>query len=284
MFATVALVALLANSDRRLAAVAEAPLSKEEADTMFRNNQPLQDYPEWSKTIDDINAASKINHGVWTPYKGPPFMERLILYSGNDVDVTSAGNMIRMIMGLRKNFGKWEGNGFLKNFETQQMRFVQSNKDSTLVIPPLSEGNMPVLTDYAKKMLRHYISGGSNSIIVTGGPASVDFVNQNFLTLDGSQLLEPAWTRGPYERQGVSDNTPFSTLPVSLPNVKNHAHGVRTKSLPRDAKSYFETGEDAPGGGVSVVFSLPMGKGTLLYVGYDYSSLSEPWVKTLIAG
>jgi len=164
-------------------------------------NVPGSDYPEWSKTIDDINAVGKINHGEWTPFKGPPFMERMVLFSGNDVDVTQAGNLVRMIMGLKKNFGKWEGNGYLKSFESQQMRFIQSNKNSVLVIPPLSEANMPVLTDYAKGMLHHYISAGQNSIIVTGGPAAVDFVNQNFLTLDGGQLLEPAWTRGPYERQ-----------------------------------------------------------------------------------
>ena len=35
---------------------------------------------------------------------------------------------------------------------------------------------------------------------------------------------------------------------------------------------------------MSTVFSLPFGKGTMLYVGFDFSSLSEPWVKTLIAG
>jgi hypothetical protein len=51
-----------------------------------------------------------------------------------------------MVMGLKKNFGKWEGNGFLKSFESQQMRFVQSNKNSVLVIPPLEEGNMPLTT------------------------------------------------------------------------------------------------------------------------------------------
>ena len=174
---------------------------------------PRSDYPEWSKTIDDINAAGKINHGEWTPYKGPPFMERMVLYSGNDVDVTTvrcgpsssrahprpppspatariharlpphplpsahyrgvaasrslprrrtfvrpptfpptpaahahmcnavshigeqAGNLVRMVMGLKKNFGKWEGNGYLKNFETQQMRFVQSNKVSFYLNP-----------------------------------------------------------------------------------------------------------------------------------------------------
>jgi hypothetical protein len=32
-----------------------------------------------------------------------------------------------------------------------------------LVIPPLSESNMPVLTDYAKGMLRHYISAVSRN-------------------------------------------------------------------------------------------------------------------------
>jgi len=46
-----------------------------------------------------------------------------------------AGNLVRMVMGLKKNFGKWEGNGYLKNFETQQMRFVQSNKVSFYLNP-----------------------------------------------------------------------------------------------------------------------------------------------------
>jgi len=199
------------------------------------------------------------------------------------VDVTQSGNLVRMVMGLKKNFGKWEGNGFLKSFESQQMRFVQSTRDSVLVVPPLSEGNMVILTDYAKSMIKHFVAAG-NSMIVCGGPASVDFLNQNFLTLDGSQLLEPAWTRGPYERQAITENTPFQTLAVTLPNAKNQAHGVRAKSLPRDAHSYFETGEGSPGGGVSTVFSLPIGKGTVLFIGYDYKTLSEPWVKTLIAG
>jgi hypothetical protein len=46
-----------------------------------------------------------------------------------------SGNLVRMVMGLKKNFGKWEGNGYLKNFETQQMRFVQSNKVSFYLNP-----------------------------------------------------------------------------------------------------------------------------------------------------
>jgi len=286
MLAAVAAVAMMAGARSNAAPPGQAALSAmtaEEADHLFRNAKPLGDYEEWQKSIDDINAEGKINHGLWTPFTGPPFMQRMVLYSGNDVDITESGNLVRMVMGLKKNFGKWEGNGFLKSFESQQMRFVQSNKNSVLVIPPLEEGNMPLTTDYAKKMLHHYISGGANSIIVCGGPGNVDFINQNFLTLDGSQLLEPAWTRGPYERQVVTEGTPFQTLPVTLPNVNNHAHGVRVSSLDRHAKSFFETGEGGPGGAVSTVFSLPFGKGTMLYVGFDYSSLSEEWVKTLIA-
>jgi hypothetical protein len=281
MLCAAAAVALLASSGK--AGKVGLAMTQADADQMFRNSNKYGDYTEWEKTIDDINHEGKVNHGLWTPYKGPPFMERMVLFSGNDVDVTQSGNLVRMVMGLKKNFGKWEGNGYLKSFEGPQMRFVQSNENSILVIPPVTDDNMPTLTPYARKMLRHYISKG-NSVIVCGGPASIDFVNQNFLELDGNMLLQPAWTRGPYERQVVSENTPFQTLPITLPNVNNHAHGVRTQSLPPDAKSYFEVGEGSPGGGVSQVFSLPLGKGQMLYIGYDYSKLSEEWVKTLIAG
>lgn len=47
----------------------------------------------------------------------------------------------------------------------------------------------------------------------------------------------------------------YQTLPVTLPNVMNHAHGVRLQSLPMEAKSYFETE------GVSVVFSVQFAQG-----------------------
>jgi len=41
-----------------------------------------------------------------------------VLFSGNDVDVTQSGNLVRMVMGLRKNFGKWEGNGKKSKLKT----------------------------------------------------------------------------------------------------------------------------------------------------------------------
>ena len=46
----------------------------------------------------------------------------------------------------------------------------------------------------------------------------------------------------------------------------------------QEAVSYYSTN------GVAVVFSVKMGHGQLLYVGFDYSLMSKPWVKTIIAG
>jgi hypothetical protein len=39
--------------------------------------------------------------------------------------------------------------------------------------------------------------------------------------------LEPAWTRGPYEKQEITVGTPYQPLPVTLPNMMNHVHGAR---------------------------------------------------------
>ncbi len=48
----------------------------------------LADYPSWSKTVDDINAVPTLSHGLWAYYKGPPFLQRVTMYSGNDIDLT----------------------------------------------------------------------------------------------------------------------------------------------------------------------------------------------------
>jgi hypothetical protein len=144
----------------------------------------LEDYPAWSKTIDDINHGPAINHGVWAYYKGPPFLQRVTLYSGNDVDITKGGQLVRRLLGLPVNFGKWEGNNYVSNFESQQMHFLQSNEHSVIVIPPLSQANLPLLSDHAKEMIHRYVSVGHNSLIVTGGTGAVDFINKN-LFADG---------------------------------------------------------------------------------------------------
>lgn len=84
-----------------------------------------------------LRAQGKVSHGLWSYYKGPPFLNRVTMYAGNDVDITRSGNIVRRVVGLPKNFGKWEGNTYLQTFDSQQMRFVESNKHSVCPPPPL---------------------------------------------------------------------------------------------------------------------------------------------------
>ena len=253
-------------------------ITKDDMAQMFDGETEIKDYPRWAKTTDQINEMGHKKHGLWTYFKGPPFLNRVTMFSGNDVDITRSGNIVRRVAGLRKNFGKWEGNTYLQSFDSQQMRFIESNKHSVIVIPPLSEANQPVLSDDAKQMLIHFVGSGHNTLIVCGGPANVDFINKNMLPADGGQLLEPAWTRGPYEKQKTTVGTPFQTLPITMPNDMNHAHGVRKQSLPMEAVCYFGTMD------ICNVFSIKYGQGQLLFIGFDYTKLSQPWIKTLIAG
>jgi len=244
--------------------------------TLTKDTNDLFDYPKWSKTVDQIDTEPSINHGLWAYYKGPPFLQRVTLYSGNDRDLTKGGELVRRILGLPLNFGKWEGNHYLDNFETQQMYFLQSNEHSALVIPPLDQSSQPILSERAKQMLHQYISVGHNTVIVTGGTGAIDFINKN-LIVEGMTTLEPAWTRGPYEKQETTTGTPYQPLAVTLPNMMNHVHGVRKSSLPLDAVSYYETQ------GISVIFSLQFQQGKLMFIGYDYSDISKPWIRVLIA-
>jgi len=242
----------------------------------------LQDYPSWSKTVDDINAAPALSHGLWAYYKGPPFLQRVTMYSGNDIDLTKSGELVRRIIGLPKNYGKWEGNHYLANFDSQQMYFLQSNQHSVLIFPPMKEKHLPILSVHATDMIHRYVSIGHNTLILTGGPGAVKFIN-DYLFTDGMTILETAWTRGPYEKQEATVGTPFQPLTATLPNMENHVHGVRKGSLPLEAVSYYEVPTEQGDDIISVVFSIDYEEGMVMYIGYDYTDISMPWMKTLIA-
>ena len=54
--------------------------------------------------------------------------------------------------------------------------------------------------------------------------------------------------------------------------VYTHTHthtGVRTQSLPLEAVCYFGTMD------ICVVFSIKFGAGQLLFIGFDYTTLSQ---------
>eukprot|EP00287_Rhodomonas_sp_CCMP768_P005599 CAMPEP_0196731308 /NCGR_PEP_ID=MMETSP1091-20130531/11101_1 /TAXON_ID=302021 /ORGANISM="Rhodomonas sp., Strain CCMP768" /LENGTH=483 /DNA_ID=CAMNT_0042074437 /DNA_START=8 /DNA_END=1459 /DNA_ORIENTATION=- len=242
-------------------------------------------FPDWAKSETIMGAGQD---GEWRHDRGPPYVQRLTMFAGDGVDSLHNGNLVRRILGLKTAFGKncdlrscdhaWTGNSYLRSFDGSQFRFLYRNQCSAIVIPPLTKGAGPILSQNGLFRLHHYLKDGYNTMVVTGGTASLLFLNQNIATLDGGFDLEPAWVDGPFEAQAAQGaNTPFAALSTSLPGPGVAVTGAKISSLPANAISYYEA-ED-----VSVLFEIPMGTGRIIYLGYDFSEPVVPWVHALIA-
>lgn len=245
----------------------------------------LLSYADWTK-MGAVNGHGQA--GTWNAQRGPPYVDRLTMFVGAGVDTVGNGDLVRRIVGLKKAFGgacglrsckhALSGKSFIKNFDSTQFRFLYRNSCSSIVIPPLTRGAGPILNDNGVYRLHHFLKDGYNTMIVLGSTASVLFINQNVATLDGGFDLEPSWVDGPYEAQDAQRaSTPFSALPVTLPGSGISVTGVKLSTLPANAISYYEAE------GVSVIFEVPMGTGRILYIGYDYSEPTTPWVHALVA-
>ena len=77
-------------------------MTKDDMAQMFDGETEIKDYPRWAKTTDQINEMGHKKHGLWTYFKGPPFLNRVTMFSGNDVDITRSGNIVRRVAGLKK--------------------------------------------------------------------------------------------------------------------------------------------------------------------------------------
>jgi len=240
----------------------------------------VRDYPYWATNSGLADAARGHGQaGEWRANRGPPYVQATTMFAGEGVDKEGSGNVVRRILGLQTSFRfhKWQGNSFLSNFDGPQFRYLYRNVHSQLVIPPLEMSAGPLLGWNAIHRLYLYVNEGHNSLIVTGGPASALFINNNVINRDGGYDLQPKWAPGPYERQETVAGTPFAACATTLPGPGTQVHGVSIASLPAGAVSYYESGD------VSVIFSIPAGSGNVLYVGFDFSAAITPWVHALIA-
>jgi len=242
-------------------------------------------YPEWTK---GVSIPGHGQDGEWRHDRGPPYVQRLTMFAGEGVSTKGNGDLVRRVLGLKMAFGKacdlrscahaWTGNSYLRSFDGSQFRFLYRNQCSVVVVPPLTHGPGPILSDDGLYRLHHFLKDGYNTLVVLGGTSSILFMNQNIATLDGGFDLEPSYVDGPFEAQRPqSANTPFAALAASLPSPGIAVTGVKISSLPANAISYYEA-EDT-----SVVFEIPMGTGRILYLGYDFTEPVTPWVHTLIA-
>eukprot|EP00287_Rhodomonas_sp_CCMP768_P009365 CAMPEP_0196732172 /NCGR_PEP_ID=MMETSP1091-20130531/11644_1 /TAXON_ID=302021 /ORGANISM="Rhodomonas sp., Strain CCMP768" /LENGTH=407 /DNA_ID=CAMNT_0042075391 /DNA_START=15 /DNA_END=1238 /DNA_ORIENTATION=+ len=240
----------------------------------------LRDFPYWAANSAQSDAAKGHGqYGEWRVNRGPPYVAATTLFSGTGVDQAGSGNLVRRIVGIKTSFRfhKWEGDSFLTDFDGPQFRYEYRNVHSQLIVPPLEISGGPLLGWNAIHRLYMYVNYGHNSLIVVGGPASLLFINSNVINTDGGYDLEPKWITGPYERQAAAEGTPFAACAATLPGPGTQVHGAAISSLPREAISYYETGD------VSVVFEIPSGEGRVLFLGFDFTEPVIPWVHALIA-
>jgi hypothetical protein len=246
-------------------------------------------YPSWAKG-ESVQGHGQ--DGEWRHDRGPPYVMRVTLFSGDGVDTKGSGTLVRRILGLKTSFGKpcdlrschhaWSNNNYLSTFDGPQFRFLYRNMCSVLVVPPLTNGAGPILSDEGQYRMHHFLNSGHNTMIVLGSVANILFLNQNYVDKEGGLSMEPEWVDGPYEAQinrgrpNVRD-TPFAALSVTLPGPGTSVVGVKLSTLPSNAISYYEAQD------VSVVFEIPTDQGRILYLGYDFSEPVTPWVHTLIA-
>jgi len=246
-------------------------------------------YPSWAKG-ESVHGHGQ--DGEWRHDRGPPYVMRVTLFSGDGVDTKGSGTLVRRILGLKTSFGKpcdlrschhaWSNNNYLNTFDGPQFRFLYRNMCSVLVVPPLTNGAGPILSDEGQYRMHHFLNSGHNTMIVLGSVANILFLNQNYVDKEGGLSMEPEWVDGPYEAQAnggtpKAKGTPFEALSVTLPGPGTSVVGVKLSTLPANAISYYEAQD------VSVVFEIPTDQGRILYLGYDYSEPVTPWVHALIA-
>lgn len=246
-------------------------------------------YPSWAKG-ESVQGMGQ--DGEWRHDRGPPYVMRITLFAGDGVDTKGSGTLVRRILGLKTAFGKpcdlrscrhaWSNNNYLDTFDGPQFRFLYRNFCSILVIPPLTNGAGPILSNEGQYRMHTFLNSGHNTMIVLGSVANILFLNQNYVNKDGGLSLDPSWVEGPYEAQSIrgtprTKGTPFEALSVTLPGPGTSVVGVKLATLPSNAISYYEA-ED-----VSVVFGIPTGQGVIIYLGYDFSEPVTPWVHALIA-
>jgi len=236
-----------------------------------------QGFPNWAHpSLPGTDDRSMVN-GRWTYQSSfAPYVSELTMYSGEGVDRDGSANYVRKLLGIKRQwrFHHWNTNNFVKSFEGEQMRFLSRNKNSFLIIPPLSI--MPVLSDKSARLLNNYLLYGRNTLIVCGSPSSILFINENLPSWDfHGYSLNAAWQEGPYEQQKTTIGSRFDKTATILtgPSV----WGVSIDSLPKEAISYYE----APG--VSVVFALPAKTGVIVFVGFEFSEENAAWAEVLQA-
>ena len=226
-------------------------------------------FPRWAMNragMFQMDTTTEDN-SLWRQDTQAPFVPHTNMYAGKGVDLEGSAENVRVILGIQKSFrGQgWDGNNFIKNFDSPKLEFLYRAHDTCLVIPPLDLGDPIYVNGRSAALFTQFIQNGHNSIIVAGGFQNIQFINDNIATGTGSAYsLESVADPGPFELQNSVSGSIWENSPMALPCDDNVCVGAAISSLPRNAVVLYASHN------VASVFALPIEAGALIYIGFDF--------------
>jgi hypothetical protein len=263
----------------RVAAVAAATLAlfvllavatqSQQLPTFLVGDRLQGGFPRWAMNragMFQMDTTTEDN-SLWRQDTQAPFVPHTNMYVGKGADLEGSAENVRLILGISKSFRGvgWDGNAFIKNFDSPKLEFLYRTHDTCLVIPPLDLGDPIYVSGRGAALFTQFIQNGHNSIIVAGGFQNIQFINDNIATATGSAYsLESTADVGPFELQNSVTGSIWENAPMALPCDDNVCVGAAISSLPRNAVVLYASHN------VASVFALPIESGALIYVGFDF--------------
>ena len=226
-------------------------------------------FPRWAMNragMFQMDTTTEDN-SLWRQDTQAPFVPHTNMYAGKGADLEGSAENVRIILGISKSFrGQgWDGNAFIKNFDSPKLEFLYRAHDTCLVIPPLDLGDPIYVSGRGAALFTQFIQNGHNSIIIAGGFQNIQFINDNIATGSGSAYaLESVADPGPFELQNSVTGSVWEESPMALPCDDNVCVGAAIHSLPRNAVILYASHN------VASVFALPVESGALIYIGFDF--------------
>ena len=116
------------------------------------------------------------------------------------------------------------------------------------------------------------LTGASFLSDFIAGPDGVGYVDNRF-----ASMIDVVWSEGPFYMTKAAAGTELRYGPQILPGVGNSVVGVPIDALPLDATVHYTSYDQ-----VAVVFEVPSGEGTVLFLGYDFKNLVPEWVDAML--
>jgi len=218
-------------------------------------------------------SDNKVTWQTLRPEHSAYYPSKIRLFTGKE---SSLYGRHREILSMRSILQNGPSASHVETFSSLRvaaLRSVAWDKGAHVMVFP-SFADYPDLHMISKTDIRGYASTGNN-VVFLGGFGTLDVMNEIF----GWQLKPVTYQEGPFYRsERNAHNTVMATMPSLVQSDGGGTFGVRIKSLPPSARSYYDSLGD------TVLFAVRYDLGMVTYVGSDMGPTGNAdWHKLLRA-